>query len=224
MLDASRKVFSSLQLPGTSRKIRMTYRRRFLPTDRALHQSIDRTGGMQCGSREGGGRLPCLFIVVSTAGRLKGATKTARRPPWATKKQSSLYRLQDRHQRSYLPFLACPLAVSSDLSPLRLSRDMWLPPLFIHASSFSHSLAPISIRISRHRLLQHLWMAVRKWMERPAKRPAGRLSFDPDDRKIERDRLAVSQKRTSRALHRKRERRAEEERDSREGLKSERSF
>jgi len=115
----------------------------------------------------------------------------------------------------------------SFLSPLHLSRDMWLPLLFIHASSFSLSLslAPISIRISRHRrLLQHLWMAVRKWMERPAKRPAGRLSFDPDDRKIERDRLAVSQKRTSRALHRKRERRAEEERDSREGLKSERSF
>ncbi|KAM0735718.1 hypothetical protein ACS0PU_010866 [Formica fusca] len=89
---------------------------------------------------EGRGREAAVFIYHRKhRGRLKGATKTARRPPRATKKQSSLYRLQDRHQRSYLPLLALSLAVSSDLSsphlPPSLSLSLSLSQ-YVTSSSF----------------------------------------------------------------------------------------
>ena len=48
-------------------------------------------GSNRSGSRPKG--LPCLFIVARIAAGLKGAIKNVRRPPYATKNQSSLYRL-----------------------------------------------------------------------------------------------------------------------------------
>lgn len=114
-------------------------RRHFFATDRALQidRSIDRNGAYSVTVAKGG--LPCLFITVSTAASLKGTAKSTCRPPCATKNQSSLYRLQDRHQRSMRlpPSRVLSHAVSSSiLRPHGVSRRNSLTLLFIGTPLF----------------------------------------------------------------------------------------
>lgn len=87
----------------------MTYRRGFFAKNRASHRSIRSIASDEiesgttrcCGSCEG----PSTVFIYHRKhrGQLKRVTKSARRLACATKNQSSLYRLRDRHRRSYLP-------------------------------------------------------------------------------------------------------------------------
>lgn len=83
--------------------------------------------------------------------RLKGVTKSTCRPPCATKNLSSLYRLQDRHQRlvsSSFSHSLSQLPFRSPFSPAYHGRTS--PTLLFYR--YETSLPLLSARISRHRI------------------------------------------------------------------------
>lgn len=164
-------------------------------------------------------------------GRLKEATKSVRRPPCATKKQSSLYRLQ----RSASTIASSPprtfsLAVFSDLSSLHLSLSLsfsryatsssfYKREFFLSCSRFDPDFVAIVIYSSISE-----WRRESEWNARRKDQPVDCRSTQTIV-KSGRHKLAVSQ-RNVRPAHYivNADEDAEEEGDSREGLKSERSF
>lgn len=135
------------------------------------------------------GGPPCLFITVNTVG-LKGRQKApadlrARRKtsPRCTGCKISINDRclpSSRHSLSRLPSRSLfPSVYHGKTSPALLFYRYE----YLFSSPFGTDFAVASFYSE-----SHLWMAAQKWMERPAERPArsGPLSFDPDDRKIER--------------------------------------
>ena len=164
--------FPLFQLPGTPVKARLVCSAVTFLGDRS--RVTDRSIGSRMGHSVTAARKgPAVFIYHRKHHRrLKGTTKSTCRPPYATKNQSSLYRLQDRHQR---------LVSSSSSHSLSQLPPRCLTPRHITAGvpllsflSARTSLPLLAARISPYRPTPNLiseWRCESEWDARRKGQP-----------------------------------------------------